>query len=86
MTTWSHPRHPLIEARMDIFSGGPILKGLGIGTRFVVGRYRAGESIGELAYDYSCTEPEIEAAIRFEMDAPAKRAHAKWRKALEEAR
>jgi uncharacterized protein (DUF433 family) len=47
--------------------GRPILKDSGIGTTIVAERFRAGESIEELAADYHCSPLEVREAIRFEL-------------------
>ena len=47
--------------------GRPILVGTGIPTAVVAERYKAGESIDELAEDYGRSRNEIEEAIRCEL-------------------
>jgi uncharacterized protein (DUF433 family) len=47
--------------------GQPTLAGTGIPTDMLASRYKAGESIDELAEDYSCDRLQIEAAIRCEL-------------------
>lgn len=75
MRTWTHPRHPLIEASC----AEPVIAANGVLTRIIAGRFRSGESIFDLTTDYrfNGTE-EVEAALRFELDASAKRAWRKW--------
>jgi uncharacterized protein (DUF433 family) len=49
--------------------GRPVLAGTGIPTRVITERYKAGESIDELARDYERQRSEIEEAIRCELEA-----------------
>ncbi len=51
--------------------GKPILVGTGIPTAVIAERYKAGESIDELASDYGRQRPEIEEAIRCELEVEA---------------
>jgi uncharacterized protein (DUF433 family) len=51
--------------------GRPVLAGTGIATAIVAERYKAGESIGELAHDYGLTTTKIEEAIRCELPVKA---------------
>jgi uncharacterized protein (DUF433 family) len=51
--------------------GRPVLAGIGIPTAIIAERYKAGESIEELARDYACPPPAIQEAIRCELDAKA---------------
>jgi uncharacterized protein (DUF433 family) len=44
-----------------------LLAGTGIATTVIAQRYKAGESIAELAEDYGRSTPEIEEAIRCEL-------------------
>lgn len=47
--------------------GRPVLAGTGIATTIIAQRYKAGESIEELAEDYGRSRSEIEEAIRCEL-------------------
>lgn len=47
--------------------GRPVLAGTGIATTIVAQRYKAGESIEELAEDYGRSRSDIEEAIRCEL-------------------
>jgi uncharacterized protein (DUF433 family) len=47
--------------------GRPVLTGTGIATSVIAQRYKAGESIAELAEDYGRSSSEIEEAIRCEL-------------------
>jgi uncharacterized protein (DUF433 family) len=51
--------------------GQPVLVGTGIPTSVIFGRFKAGETIGELAEDYGRQEFEIEEAIRCEAEPQA---------------
>jgi uncharacterized protein (DUF433 family) len=51
--------------------GRPVLEGTGITTTIIAERYKAGESIEELARDYECPPPAIQEAIRCELDTRA---------------
>lgn len=55
----------------DISFGRPVLVGTGIATAIVAERYKAGESINDLAKDYGCKGSAIEEAIRCEMHLEA---------------
>lgn len=49
--------------------GRPVLEGTGIPTAILAERYKAGDSIDELAEDYGRPRQEIEEAIRYELKA-----------------
>ena len=51
--------------------GRPVLAGSGIPTAVIAERYKAGESVDELADDYGRERLEIEEAIRYELDERA---------------
>ncbi|WP_234996775.1 DUF433 domain-containing protein [Planktothrix sp. PCC 11201] len=51
--------------------GRPVLMGTGIPTIILAERYKAGESIHELAIDYQCERSLIEEGIRSELDLVA---------------
>ena len=51
--------------------GRPVLVGTGIATAVIAQRYKAGESIAELADDYDRSQSEIEEAIRCEFHREA---------------
>ena len=51
--------------------GRPVLIGTGIPTIILAERYKAGESIHELAIDYQCDRTLIEEGIRCELDLVA---------------
>ncbi len=48
-------------------AGRPVLAGAGLATRIFAERYKAGESVGDLAQDYRRDNAEIEEAIRCEL-------------------
>ena len=49
--------------------GKPVLTGTGIPTAIVTERYKAGESVDELASDYGLSRLQIEEALRYEIAA-----------------
>ena len=51
-------------------AGRPVIRGTGIATQLVAERYRAGESVNQLAQDYERDAAEIEEAIRCEFMLP----------------
>ncbi len=53
----------------NISGGRPVITGTGLATEIIAERYKAGESIHDLAYDYGRKEAEIEEAIRCELQA-----------------
>jgi uncharacterized protein (DUF433 family) len=59
------PRVVVIDPRISY--GRPVLAGTGIPTAVVAERYKAGESIDELAEDYGRSRKEIEEAVRCEL-------------------
>jgi uncharacterized protein (DUF433 family) len=63
------PKSIVIDPRRGF--GQPIIAGTGIQARIVTERYRAGESIAELAQDYSLDAGQIEDAIRCETSEAA---------------
>ena len=56
------PRSILIDPKISF--GRPILSRINIPVEIIVERYRAGESMSELAGDYECDQEKIEEAIR----------------------
>ena len=54
-----------------ISAGRPVIAGTGLTTELIAERYKAGESILDLAQDYERTEEDIEEAIRCELKAAA---------------
>ncbi len=53
-------------------SGGrPVIAGTGLATQLIAERYKAGESVGDLARDYERERAEIEEAIRCELRTAA---------------
>ncbi len=59
------PRIIVIDPNISF--GRPVLAGTGIATTVIAQRYKAGESIEELAEDYGRSKSEIEEAIRSEL-------------------
>jgi len=63
------PKRVVIDPRVSF--GRPVLAGTGIATLIVAERYKAGESVDELAQDYRCERLDIEEAIRCELQVEA---------------
>jgi uncharacterized protein (DUF433 family) len=63
------PRLVVIDPYLSF--GRPVLAGTGLATNIIAERYKAGESIDELADDYGCNRPQIEEAVRCELDIAA---------------
>lgn len=59
------PQRVVIDPRISF--GRPVLVGTGIPTAILAERYKAGESIDDLADDYGCARLQIEEAIRCEL-------------------
>lgn len=62
------PRLVMIDPEIQF--GRPVLTGTGIPTLVIADRYKAGESIADLARDYDRPEEQIEEAIRCELALP----------------
>lgn len=63
------PKVVAIDPRISF--GRAVLVGSGVPTVMLAERWKAGESIDELAYDYSCDKLDIEDAIRYELELQA---------------
>ena len=74
--------YPFTRSRIDeapamvvidplLSAGRPVIAGTGLATEIIAERYKAGESIDELAQDYERSEEEIEEAVRCELQAAA---------------
>lgn len=59
------PKSVFIDPRFSF--GRPILKASGIATAVIAERYKAGDSVQDLAADYGCSQLEIEEGIRCEL-------------------
>ena len=66
-TEVDQPRTVMIDPRIAF--GRPVLAGTGIPTAVLADRYKAGDSMKELADDYDCDRELIEEAIRCELVA-----------------
>ena len=62
-----NPRLVVIDPRIAF--GRLAIAGTGIATNVLKERYKAGDSIEELAFDYDCDRLSIEEAIRCELSA-----------------
>jgi uncharacterized protein (DUF433 family) len=58
------PKSIVIDPRLSF--GRPVLAQVAIPTEVIVDRFRAGDSLAEMAKDYGVDEKEIEEALRFE--------------------
>lgn len=63
------PKTIVIDPRLAF--GRPVLSNAAIRTEVIVGRFRAGDSMADMAKDYDVAEQEIEEAIRFEQRSAA---------------
>ena len=61
----------LVVVDPALSAGRPVIAGTGLATGLIAERYKAGESVGELARDYDRNEAEIEEAIRCELPTAA---------------
>jgi uncharacterized protein (DUF433 family) len=59
------PKLVIIDPRYSF--GRPVLKDAGVATAVIAERYKAGDSISQLAQDYGCTPLEIEEGLRCEL-------------------
>ena len=58
------PKAIVVDPRLAF--GRPVLSSVAVRTDVIVGRFRAGDSMAEMAKDYGVDEKEIEEALRFE--------------------
>jgi len=58
------PKSIVIDPRLSF--GRPVLSDVAVPTEVIVGRFRAGDTLVEMAKDYGVDEEEIEEALRFE--------------------
>lgn len=63
-TDKDQPRTVVIDPRLSF--GRPVLSKVAVPTEVIVDRFRAGDSVAEMAGDYGVGEEEIEEALRFE--------------------
>ncbi len=61
----------LVVVDPSLSAGRPVIAGTGLATGLIAERYKAGESVHDLARDYDRSEGEIEEAIRCELPAAA---------------
>lgn len=60
------PKSVVIDPRVSF--GRPVLVGTGIPTAVLAARFKAGESMDDLAEDYGAEKAALEEAIRIEFD------------------
>ena len=63
------PAMVVIDPKLS--AGRPVIAGTGLATQLIAERYKAGESVSQLAQDYERGNAEIEEAIRCELQAAA---------------
>ena len=63
------PEMVVIDSRLS--AGRPVIAGTGLTTQIIAERYKAGESVSQLATDYGRDESEIEEALRCEIKLAA---------------
>lgn len=63
-TATDQPRTVVIDPRMAF--GRPVILEVAVPTGIIVDRFRAGDSLAEMAGDYGVAEADIEEALRFE--------------------
>ena len=63
------PAMIVIDPRLS--AGRPVIAGTGLATQLIAERYKAGESISDLAHDYERGNEEIEEAVRCELPVAA---------------
>lgn len=61
----AQPKHVVINPYVSF--GKPVIAGTGLPTRVVAERFKAGDTIPQLASDYGRKEEEIDDAIRYEL-------------------
>lgn len=61
----AQPKHVVINPYVSF--GKPVISGTGLPTRVVAERYKAGDSIPQIARDYGRKAEEIDDAIRYEL-------------------
>ena len=59
------PRNVVIDPYVSF--GKPVISGTGLPTRIVAERFKAGDSIPQIATNYGRPEEEIDDAIRYEL-------------------
>lgn len=57
----------LIVIESGLSAGRPVINGTGLAAEIIAERYKAGESIRELAHDYEISQKEVEEAVRYQM-------------------
>jgi uncharacterized protein (DUF433 family) len=69
VNTEDAPKNVLIDPRYSF--GRPILRTSHVATAIIADRYKAGDSMDDLALDYGCTRLDIEEAVRCELPLKA---------------
>lgn len=58
--------YPGVTVNPKVQFGEPCVKGRGVSTAAIAGRFKTGERIGDLADDYDFTPDQVEDALRWE--------------------
>jgi|PersoiStandDraft_1058852.scaffolds.fasta_scaffold12316_1 uncharacterized protein (DUF433 family) len=66
VVTQNAPKVIAIDPKISL--GRPFIEGTGVPTSVLAERYKAGDSIEELAEDYQCETADVQEAIRCELD------------------
>lgn len=66
-----HNAPTMVVIDPTLSAGRPVIAGTGLATQIIAERYKLGESISDLTYDYERPQEEIEEAIRCELHAAA---------------
>lgn len=61
----------MIAIAPNLSAGRPVITGTELAVQLISERYKAGESINDLAQDYECSHEGIEEAVRCEFPAAA---------------
>lgn len=68
---WPLGKKRMVVVDPDYGFGLPVVEGTGVRTEIIAERYRAGDSIDEIAYDFDVTPKQINDALRWEMPKKA---------------
>ena len=68
---WPLGKERMMVVDPDYGFGLPVVQGTGVRTEIIAERYRAGDSIDEIAYDFDVTPKQIDDALRWEMPKQA---------------
>lgn len=72
----------LIWVNPRVGFGSPCLRGTGLSTATLYGRWLSGETVEEIADDYSVPVKQIEAAVYYELGRRERNGGRDWREAV----